>query len=120
MGLLDGGIRDLFGGVFGSFYLDGTLHKATQTDDGQGGMSESIADHAIKYQRNERSDHTRAALKIPERDVFVFMLQYGMTVEPATDDRFTTSDGTFVVVTARQDPAGAYWLVHGTPSSEQE
>jgi hypothetical protein len=118
MGLLDGGLRAIFGAAFGGIYLSGTLHVVTRTDDQVGGMYADETSAPIKYQRDEMNDFYRAQNGIPATQVRILILQSSCPQKPKLTDAFTIAEGRFAVAgEVDQDPAGVYWRVRGEPSS---
>lgn len=77
MGLLDGDIANLFAGVFGQFYLDGTLTaNAVWVPDGSGGGSYQPGTAvACKVQEDQVDEATRVAGGYSQDDVRFLILQ---------------------------------------------
>jgi hypothetical protein len=116
MGLLDGDIAGLFGTVFGSFYLDGTLSQnAVWVPDGEGGGSyQSAATVAVKYQIDQVDERTRAAGGYSQDDVrFIVLQQTGVVLDG--DSELTAGGRTYLLRNPQQDPARSYWMVWGVP-----
>lgn len=115
MGLLDGDIAGLFGTVFGSFYLDGTLTRNVWVPDGQGGGAMTPTPTSVKYQPDEASEADRAAGGYSQDDVrFIVLQKPGLVL--TGDSEITVADGrTYLLRTPRQDPAKSYWEVWGVP-----
>lgn len=116
MGLLDGDIAGLFGTVFGTFYLDGTLSQnAVWVPDGQGGGDYAPSDPvAVKYQIDQVDEATRVAGGYSQDDVrFLVLQQPGLTL--TGDSELTVGGRTYLLRTPQQDPAKSYFEVWGTP-----
>lgn len=114
MGLLNGDIASLFSGVFGSFYLDGTLTRNVWTSDGQGGGSMTPSTTSVKYQEDQVDEATRVAGGYSQDDVrFLILQQPGLTLDG--DAELTAGGRTYMLRTPRQDPAKSYWEVWGVP-----
>lgn len=115
MGLLDGGIQQLFGTVFSGLYLNGTWIVKAMVDNGKGGYTQTTTPKPMKYQQDEYSDFQKALAGIPTTDVRLLILQHGAGFTPSKDDKFTMDGVTyFRCVDFTQDPAKSYWKVHGT------
>lgn len=115
MGLLDGGLRAVFGGAFGPLFLDGTLHAATTVSDGEGGFVRSFVDHPVKGMVDTYSDEFRARTGVPDTDVRLIVLQFGVTVVPDTDAQITLRGTRYAIQAIEQDPAQAAWTMRGRP-----
>lgn len=116
MGLLDGDIAGLFGTVFGSFYLDGTLtQNPVWVPDGQGGGSYETPDPvAVKVQEDQVDEATRVAGGYSQDDVrFLVLQQPGLTL--TGDSELTVGGRTYLLRTPRQDPAKSYYECWGVP-----
>ncbi len=116
MGLLDGDIANLFAGVFGQFYLDGTLTaNAVWVQDGSGGGSYQPGDPvACKVQEDQGDEATRVAGGYSQDDVRFLILQTPGVVVTG-DSELTVGGRTYLLRTPRQDPAKSYWEVWGVP-----
>lgn len=116
MGLLDGGLQQIVGAAFSGIMLDGTLHIKTLVSDGQGGTTETEANHPIKAMVGNYSAEYRARSGIPATDVQIIALQAGMSVVPTTDSQITVPGfGKFDIKSVSQDPAKASWEMQGSP-----
>lgn len=115
MGLLDGGLQAVFAGAFGPLFLDGTLHVATTTPDGEGGVTRTFENKPVKGMVDSYSDAYRAAAGIPETDVRLIVLQHGVGAAPDTDSEITLRGARYRIMTVGQDPAQAAWTIQGRP-----
>jgi hypothetical protein len=115
MGLLDGGLQAIFGQAFGPRLLDATLHKVTLTDDGTGGFSSASLPYPVKGMIDDYSDYTRAQLGVPQTDVRLIVMQYGVPVEPQLQDELTIRDRRYALSRIKADPANATWTMNGSP-----
>lgn len=116
MGLLDGGAAAAFAGIFSGIYLDGTLHRATTIDDGEGGGSTTYADEAVKAQLEACTEAMRQADGYTDLDVRILVLASGVA-RPDTDTQITV-DGTRYAVQppVYRDPCGSYWDCRARPA----
>lgn len=116
MGLLDGGLKGVFGTVFGSILPAGTLHIPTNTPDGKGGYTQSYSDTPIKAMRENYSTSYRQNNGIPDTDVKIIVLQQGVAATPDTDHEITAMGIRYRVIgPVTQDPASASWEIRGRP-----
>lgn len=117
MDLLGGGIAAAFGEIFGQFYLDGTLHRITRTEEDDGDVTTSSADEAIKVQKDACTERMRQQPGYTMEDVRLLVLQRGPTgaviVKPNTDCEVSVGAERYTVAFVDQDPAGAYWELRG-------
>lgn len=118
MGLLDGGIRGLFGAAFSGFYLDGTLVRVTLVPDGQGGGTTTEATDPIKVQTDACTEAMRKQAGYTSRDVRLLILQSGVPGDRIdTDCRVIDGLGDeYEVAWVTADPANSYWECRGTPA----
>lgn len=117
MGLLDGGLQAVFAGAFGPLFLDGVLHVATTTPDGQGGYTTSPADHPVKGMVDGYSEGYRTRFEIPDTDVRLIVLQHGVGAVPSTDGEITLRGVRWRIVgPIEQDPAMAAWTMRARPA----
>lgn len=115
MGLLDGGLAAVFGGAFGPLFLDGVLHVEILTPDGEGGFWSTFSDLPIKGMVDTYSDAYRAQANIPETDVRLIVLQFGVDGAPSTDAQITIRGTRYSIQAIEQDPAQAAWTIRGRP-----
>lgn len=115
MGLLDGALQAVFGGAFGPLFLDGTLHAASTVPDGEGGFTTAFTDHAIKGMVDTYTDEYRARNGIPETDVKLIVLQFGVAGIPTLDGQITLRGARYSIQAIGQDPAQAAWTIRGRP-----
>lgn len=112
--LLTGGIRELFGEVFGELYLDGVLHKVVLADDGAGSLTETVTEYPIKGQVDAADEVMRRTEGYTANDCRLIVLQAGVPVEVTTDDRITLGGRLWDVHgPVRRDPAESQWIIHG-------
>ncbi len=112
MSALGGGIASLFGTVFGSIYLDGTLGKRSYSDT-NGSLTPSTTTSAIKVQVDECTEQQKAEEGYKATDVRLLILQAGAT-RPTLGDRVTVKGVTYAVgPTVSEDPAASYWECRG-------
>lgn len=116
MGLLDGGLKAVFGGAFASIYLPGTLHKAARSYDDGGTISQSFVSFPIRVQRDDVTEAMRGEAGYTERDVALIVLSQGVPVEPSTDDEITVSGVRYKLGQVGRDAASSHWFMRGTPA----
>lgn len=119
MGLLDGGLAGVFGGIMGTFYPDATLHRAIITGDGEGGGSTSwAAGEACKAQLDKTIE--RMVNGNVETLQGILLLQVdgdgNALARPSTDDEITAGGTRWQIATIETDPAGSYFLLGGRKS----
>lgn len=121
-GLLDGGLAAVFGSAFGSFFLDGTLHRvgATKGRDSRGRVIsvDAAAAERIKGQVESVTEAMRAADGYTARDARLIVLQVGpdgTVARPTSDDEITLGGTRWSVDMIASDPAATYWEARGTP-----
>ena len=116
MGLLDGGIKQLFGTVFGGIYLDGTLHTGSFDVNSMGDVSSSpAAAIPIKVQVEECTENMRKAEGYSADDVALIVLQDGIGIVPTSDHEITARGVRYRLNTPiTADPAGSHWIIRGT------
>ena len=115
MGVLDGGIRSVFGAAFGSFYLDAVLDRVTFVPDGEGGGTTTTTSEPAKVQQDSVSELTRVQAGYAQNERRFLILQAGIT-GPVTGDCELVFEGvTYMLSSPEQDPARSYWAVRAVP-----
>ena len=114
-GILDGGIRAIFGAAFGSFYQDATLIRVTLIPDGQGGGTEGAVTEPVKVQQDDVSEYVRATAGYAQNERRFLILQSTVTGPVTGDCRLTFEGVTYVLNSPEQDPARSYWAVRAVP-----
>lgn len=112
MGLLDGGIASIFSAALSGLYLDATLHRATLTDDGEGGGTSSFADAAVKAQLDQTTHAQRMAEGYSDTDQRILVLARGVTA-PTTDDEITVRGERWKIASVTMDAAASYYDLRG-------
>jgi hypothetical protein len=115
MGLLDGGIAEVFAGAFGALYLDGLLYRpAAFNDDGMGGGSDPgfAAGEAVKVQIDAATQAMRASEGFVETDQRILVLAHGVSTID-TDCELAAGGTRWMVATVATDPAGSYYELRG-------
>lgn len=115
MGILDGGIRNLFGTVMGTFYLDATLITVTNVYANDGTTTENTISQTVKVQEDAVSEFTRAQGNFSQNEKRFIVLQKCVTGQITGNDRLTIDGITYALREPDQDPAKSYWLVRGVP-----
>ena len=114
MGLLDGGLSEIFAAAFGPVYLDGMLYRPVDGDDGAGGGSGNGFDTGspVKVQIDAATQAMRSADTYVETDQRILVLASGL--DPITTDCELVADGTrWGIATVMQDPARSYYELRG-------
>jgi hypothetical protein len=124
MGLLDGGMAGVFGGIMSGFYPAATLHRAIITHDGEGGGSTAWAagedcraqlDRTIERTVDGNVETLQSILLLQQFNDGAGALQ--TTVRPSTDDEISAGGSRWQIATIETDPAGAYFLLGGRASA---
>ena len=116
VGLLDGGLAASFGAVFGSYFLDGSLHRVSRIEAEDGDVSTGEVDVPIKYQPDRITESMRQAEGYTEDDAAFIVLQHGIAPAPTSDDELTASGARWAIRTVASDPASTHWIVHARPA----
>jgi hypothetical protein len=111
MGLLDGGLAGVFAGIMGTYFLDATLHRATHSDDGQGGGSVTHTDTAVKAQLDRITQAQREG-GYTDKDQRILVLASGIA-EITTEDEITVDGRRWSIASVSTDPAQAYFDLVG-------
>lgn len=116
MGFLDGGVSEMFSGMFSGFYLDASLYRpATFTDDGAGGGDESddaFGDpEAVKVQPEATTQAMRDTPGYVDTDRRFLMLAHGVD-EPTTDCELEFDSARWSIQSIGRDPASTYYDLH--------
>lgn len=129
MGLLNGDIANLFGGIFGAIYPDAMMHPRIRTDGSGGSATASYAGLGgvaggipCKVQRDKATFAMREQEGYAVGDVaFIILTQrdgFGLP-EPVKGWRLTWPwpNGTLYSIEGPSDldAAGSHWLVRGRP-----
>jgi hypothetical protein len=112
MGLLDGGLASTFNTVFSGLYLDATLYRKTEGDDGMGGGSGNGFDAgtAVKVQPDSTTQAMRDTPGYIATDKRFLML--AIAADPDTDCEILQNDQRFSVINWSSDPARSYFDLH--------
>lgn len=111
MGLLDGDLAATFASALSGIYLNGTLHRRTLTDDGQGGGSASSVDETVKVQVDQTTQAQRDG-DFTDTDQRILVLAQGVS-GITTDDEITAGGVRWAIASVSRDPAGAYYDLRG-------
>lgn len=121
MGLLTGDIARVFGAAFSSFYLHGTLHRATITrGEDQRVTNTGFNSVPMRYQPNAISAEARARDGLPVDGVSLLILTAGLGGGLTTEDEVTTDTGRYRIVSAPLDPARSHYDVRAVPVEAPE
>lgn len=115
MGLLDGGLAQIFHGAFAGLFLDASLYRPGGSgDDGAGGGSgNGFGDpESVKASLDSATDAMRQAEGYVETDVRILVLAHGVT-RPTTDCEITIRGTRYGIRSVGTDPAQAAWELHG-------
>lgn len=116
MSALDGGIRSLFGTVFGALYLDGTLVRVSNAYATDGTITPTETYQAIKVQQDSVDERTRAEGGYAQNEQRFLILQAGVTGSLDGDCKLIFEGVTYMLSSPNQDPARSYWSVRGVPA----
>jgi hypothetical protein len=116
MGLLDGGLQNIFGNVFGPLLLGGTLHKSTWTTDNEGTITETFTSYPVRAMEEIVSAAVRAQAGIPSDDAKFIVLQLGVGATLEQGDHITLRGRRWVFrAPIDEDPAQASWTAWASP-----
>lgn len=118
MGLLDGGLKAVFGKAFGPIFIDGTVYIPTQTRTAGDDISTVWgAGVACKCAVLECTQAMRQAPGYTIEDVRLIILQADVAIAALNTDCHVTTRGTRYKLNAplSQDPAQATWESRATP-----
>ncbi len=116
MSLLQSEISDLFGSVFSTIYLDGTLTIITRTSDGQGGGTTTPNAQPVKLQIDACTERQKLEQGYSARDVRILILQSGVSNRPVNGSQVTAKSRAYTVgPVITEDPASSYWEIRGIP-----
>jgi hypothetical protein len=112
MNLMDGALARAFADAFSPLYLDATLHRASHSEDSEGGGSTSWTDEPVKAQLDYTTEAMRAAEGYRDTDQRILVLAHG--VEPIDSDcEITVAGQRWAIASVSQDPCGAYFELRG-------
>lgn len=115
MSLLDGGIRELFGSVFGEIYEDAKLITSARTEDEYGSITEVKTEVDVKAHRPTLTDAYRAAAGFSDDEVDIIILSAGLTSAPKTNNYIEYQGSTYSIVHAKEDGAHSHWRCRAKP-----
>ena len=102
----------VFGAAFAPLYQDAILHRATLTDDGMGGGSQSFADEPVKAQLDSANEAMRGQQGYTDTDQRILVLASGID-RPSADDEITVGGRRWKIANVASDPANAAWDLRG-------
>lgn len=114
--ILGGGLQPIFAKAMGRYLLPTTLHPATVSSNGVGGVSR--VDGPPETTRGMVQDYSKAyrqAASIQDGDVKIMVLQHGLATEPTTDTQVTIRNKRYRVIAITQDPAKVTWTFQARP-----
>lgn len=132
MSILDDLPAEIYAELAGEFY-DGTLHIGKPKSDSAGGYTIQFTDRPIKCIVDSYSETYRSQNGIPDTDVSIVVLQYGVTkviygIEPwgkfpwsgrtadaRLDSQISVRGVRYSIHAIDQDPARATWTIRGRP-----
>lgn len=114
MGLLDGGIANVFAKAFASIYLPAVLHVRTVIDDGEGSLTASETEYACRAQVDEATEAMRASAGYTDTDRRIMVLAATLPAKPTTDDAITVGGQRYNIGSVSADPANSHWVLRGT------
>lgn len=114
MGLFDA-VQAMGQAVFGSYFLDGTLHRQVFDADGNPQRPPVFADAPIRVQVDSIRAENRPA-GIPDQAVRILVLQGGVSPAPTLDDEITARGVRYrIMAPIASDPANIGWDLMGMP-----
>lgn len=123
MGLLDGDLQGVFGGIMSAFYPDASLYRATLTGDGQGGGSTSFAAAEDCKAQLDKTIERMVEGNVETLQSILLLQQFRddagavtTTARPSTDDEITVGGTRWQIATIEVDPAQSYFLLGGRKS----
>lgn len=120
MSLLDGGIAELFGEIFGGEYLDANIIRSSKTKvPGSGGKLTSEPEvFTCKAQPDARNEGTNAAADITERTARFLVLvnvgtfaAAGLTIDDKLQMLTGAYAGTWAISRIDTDPAASHYVL---------
>lgn len=116
MGLLNGGIKNIFGAAFAGLYLPATLYRASASFDEGGSKAVVYAEAPCKAQVDEVTWSMRQEAGYTAGDVRIIILAATLTgAEPADDDQITVEGyARYSLASVTRDPAGSHWIARGS------
>lgn len=96
-------------------FRDATIGVPTLVSDGEGGFTSTYAETAVKALRIDYTLDYRTRNQIPETDVSIIVLRFGVAMTPGTDHRVTIGGRTFSVIAVETDPTDATWTLQARP-----
>jgi hypothetical protein len=119
MGLLDGGLQQMFGAAFAPQLLDGRHYKRTETRDNKGNVTGTVArTQSFKGYRENMSKAMRDMGYAPETVVLLILESYqGRVIETPTRGDVAQLDGQRWVLgdLVDEDAAHVAWRFAATP-----
>lgn len=117
MGLLDGGLQQMFGAAFGTLLLEGRHYQNSQTFAANGDVSEVvIKTQSVKGYREITNDRMRA-LGYSDRDARLLILQTYQSraiTAPKRDDIVLMDGLRWVCGDIDEDAAHTHWIIKAT------
>lgn len=114
MGLLDGGLANVFSAALSGLYLDAALYRRNDTPDGKGGGARGfLPSEPVKAQL----DQTRQAPHEGAVDTEQRILVLAAGIDPiTTDDEIEVGGIRWAISHVATDPAQAYYDLRGRTS----
>lgn len=101
-------------GVFAGLYLDGTLHRMTETYSEGGDVTPADADIPIKAKVDNATEAMKSDAGYASTDVSIMVLRTDLSLVITTDDQIT-AEGTRYRIggPVRKDTAGSHFILRG-------
>jgi hypothetical protein len=112
MGLLDGGLAQIFYGAFNGIFLDATLHRSTITDNGKGGGTETWTNEPVKASLDAMTEAMRQQEGYVDTDQRILVLAHGIEA-PNADCEITVKGRRWMIASVGTDPAEAAYELRG-------
>ncbi|AYJ87662.1 hypothetical protein D3Y57_19200 [Sphingomonas paeninsulae] len=110
---MDGGLARVFASVLAPMYLDATLHRRSDADDGFGTIGIAWSDECIRAQLDSATHAMRMTPGFTDTDVAIYVLAADLCDPIDSDCEITVRDQRYAVASVTTDPALSYYLCRG-------
>lgn len=118
MGMLDGGLQQMFGAAFGTLLLEGRHYHVTEDRSDNGDVSAAVTKaQSVRGYREVRSNRRSGDEGASNAYRFLILQTYeGKVIDPLARGDVLAIDGARVVIgDLDEDAAHTHWLVSGSP-----
>lgn len=112
MGLLNGGLRTVFGAALAGLYLDALLYPPDHTSDGKGGGTSGWGSPIACKAQLDRVTQAQAQGGV-DADQRIIVLAAGLDETITTDHEITVEGVRWAISAVSRDPAQAYYDLRG-------